>query len=264
MKKNGMGQVKNMILRLKFEGEYINGERKGKEYNIMGTLIFEGQYKDEIKYNGKGYDNNGNELYELINGNGKIKEYDFLGNLIFEGEYLNGKKWNGKEYHINQPNFSQYSNFEVKISFTPGNLYLEKDGKYYFKDQLIYEGQYLNGQRNGFGKEYDQRNGKLIFEGDYLNGKKWNGNIKEYQYYGKLQFEGQYLNGEKNGNGKEYDEFGRLKFEGKYLNGKKWNGYMYIYDNYGKLIIKKPYSYSVQKIPLEYVIYLISTNNLSL
>ena len=30
---------------------------------------------------------------------------------------------------------------------------------------------YLNGKRNGKGKEYDS-NGKLIFEGEYLNGKR--------------------------------------------------------------------------------------------
>ena len=28
------------------------------------------------KWNGKGYDNNGNEIYELINGNGPVKEYE--------------------------------------------------------------------------------------------------------------------------------------------------------------------------------------------
>ena len=42
----------------------------------------------------KGYDENGNIIYELINGNGRVKEY-YFGGLIFEGEYLNGKR-NGK------------------------------------------------------------------------------------------------------------------------------------------------------------------------
>ena len=44
------------------------------------------------KWNGKGYDKNGNAIYELINGNGNVKEYNEFGILIFEGEYLNGKK----------------------------------------------------------------------------------------------------------------------------------------------------------------------------
>ena len=60
---------------------------------------------------------------------------------------------------------------------------------------MKFEGEYLNGQKNGKGKEYD--NGKLIFEGEYLNGKIWNGIGKEYYYNGKLKFEGEYLNGQK-------------------------------------------------------------------
>ena len=51
------------------------------------------------------------------------------------------------------------------------------------------------GKRNGFGKEY--RFGELIFEGDYLNGQRWNGKGKEYHLNGRLYFEGEYLNGQK-------------------------------------------------------------------
>ena len=40
---------------------------------------------------------------------------------------------------------------------------------------LRYEGEYINGERNGKGKEYYSKN-KIKFEGEYLNGKKWNGN----------------------------------------------------------------------------------------
>ena len=104
----------------------------------------------------------------------------------------------------------------------------------------MFEGEYLNGKRNGKGKEF-YYNGKLMFKGEYLNGKKWNGNgyndnsriyslkdgkgfVKEYGheycYEDLLIFEGEYINGEKNGKGIEYDDFGRLKFEGEYLNEK--------------------------------------------
>ena len=41
-------------------------------------------------------------------------------------------------------------------------------------------------------------NGKLEFEGEYLNGKK-NGNGKEYYLNGELKFEGEYLNEERHG-----------------------------------------------------------------
>ena len=58
------------------------------------------------------------------------------------------------------------------------------------KDIIKYEGEYLNGKRNGKGKEY-YTNDKLIFEGEYLNGLK-NGKGKEYDYVGKLKFEGNF------------------------------------------------------------------------
>ena len=37
----------------------------------------------------------------------------------------------------------------------------------YYNEKLIFEGEYLNGKRNGKGKEYYD-NDKLIFEGEYL------------------------------------------------------------------------------------------------
>ena len=38
---------------LKFEGEYLNCQRKGKEYNQEGVLIYEGEYLYD-KWHGKG------------------------------------------------------------------------------------------------------------------------------------------------------------------------------------------------------------------
>ena len=57
-------------------------------------------------------------------------------------------------------------------------------------------------------KEYNY-NGQLEFEGEYINGER-NGKGKEYNYNGKLEFEGEYLNGERNG--KEYNYNGILIF----------------------------------------------------
>ena len=41
---------------------------------------------------------------------------------------------------------------------------------------LKFEGEYLNDERNGKGKEYDRS--LIIFEGEYLKGYKWNGKYK--------------------------------------------------------------------------------------
>ena len=45
--------------------------------------------------------------------------------------------------------------------------------------------------------------GKLEFEGEYLNGKR-NGKIKEDYDTGELSFEGEYLDGKRNGKVKEF------------------------------------------------------------
>ena len=128
------------------------------------------------------------------------------------------------------------------------------------KGDLIFEGEYLNGLRNGKGKEYwntklifegeylyDYRlkgkyyiNERLEYEGDYLYNKKYNGKgydangniiyelkngtgkVKEYYDDGELKFEGEYSNGKRNGQGKEYYIWSyELKFEGEYLNGER-------------------------------------------
>ena len=104
-----------------FEGEH-NG--KGKENDDIGKLKFEGEYSKGKKWNGKGYDKNGNIDYEITNGKGNIKEYnDKYDYLEYKGGYLNGEI-NGK------------------------------GKKYNFEGNLVYEGEYLKEERNGKGKKY--------------------------------------------------------------------------------------------------------------
>ena len=122
---------------IEYEGEYLNG--KGKEYYYDGNLRFEGEY-----LNGKR--------------NGKGKEFDY-DKIIFEGEYINGLRWNGKGYDNNN---------EVVYELKNGNGYVKE---YYNEGELKFEGEYLNGEKNGKGKVYDY-DGSLEFEGEYLNGKR--------------------------------------------------------------------------------------------
>ena len=156
---------------MKFEGELIYGEKngKGKEYDNDGNLIFDGQYFKGVKFIGriKEYSYNGDILFEgeYLNGKRNGKEYNYDGKLIFEGEYLkgerngkgkefyindnlryegtylNGKKWNGKGYNI-------MGNIEYEIIYGKG--YIKEYNKY---GELIFEGEYLNGERNEKGKE---------------------------------------------------------------------------------------------------------------
>ena len=79
--------------RLIFRYKLLNGEKNGKgvKYYTNHKLKFEGEYLNGKKWNGKGYNIDGNLEFELKNGNGKAKEYYDDGKLKFEGEYLNGK-----------------------------------------------------------------------------------------------------------------------------------------------------------------------------
>ena len=58
----------------------------------------------------------------------------------------------------------------------------------------------------------------MKFEGEYLNGKR-NGKGKEYDIYGKLEYEGEYLY-ERKWKGKGYDENNNIIYELKNGNGK--------------------------------------------
>ena len=217
--KNGKGFIKEYLSGeniLIFEGNYLNGERngKGKEY-YDGKLIFEGEYLNG-KRNGKGkeYDSFGNILFEgEFYSNFRIKGKKYIkGILEYEGDYLLNKKWTGKGYD---------ETGKVIYELINGNGIVKL---YDDKDSLIYEGEYLNGEMNGKGKEYNHDN-NFEFEGEYLKGKIRNGQKKEY-FRGsnrKLRAVSKFINGEK----KERIEYyfdGQIKFEGEYLNGKKWNG----------------------------------------
>ena len=93
-----------------------------------GILIFEGEYKDGMKWNGKVkkfHDVNGVLIFdgEIQNGmnHGHAIEYDYMNNLTFEGEYKNGIRWNGNykdfnEYNNNLSSEGYYINGEKKIT----------------------------------------------------------------------------------------------------------------------------------------------------
>ena len=98
--KNGKGKIYNEEGELFFEGQYEQDMKiKGREY-INGKLVYEGEYiydggiYNDVKYNGKGYDENGCLIYEIIKGNGKgkVREYYYDGTLLFEGEFIEGRK----------------------------------------------------------------------------------------------------------------------------------------------------------------------------
>ena len=192
------------------EGNLLNGEKNGKfkKYDYGGRIVFEGNYSNGLKY-GKGKSYYQGDLRfdaEYLDGKlyGKGKEY-CNGQLLFDGEYLYNFRIKGKNY------------LDGKLEYEGDYLYNKKiNGKGYDKDgniiyelingtgkvkeynkftkQLIFDGELLNGKKNGKAKEYTQ-DGRFVFDGEYLNGKEWNGRKKEYKDLSSTEYE--YKNGEK-------------------------------------------------------------------
>ena len=145
----------------------------------------------------------------------------FILKIIFS-HLINNKKleiiiYNKQLQDILGININDYKNVNKRYKIGGKN----GKGKEYIlgTNTLFFEGEYLNGKRNGKGIEYYE-SGEIKSVVEYLNGKK-NGKGKEYNKKGKLIYEGDYLNGTKNGKGKDYYNNGKLKFEGEYINGKK-------------------------------------------
>ena len=205
---------------LLFEGEYKNKKRNGigKEYD-EGKLIFEGEYKNGIKNGyGKKYDKkNGKLIFEgqYLNGvecegKGMVEELDLEVSLLrktlayYYGKFKEGKI-NEQGKKINTIYSKDRNDYER--NFLKGKK--SGQGKEYYDlnniKMLLYEGEFEDDKRNGYGKEY--KDGKIIFEGQFLNGQRWEGYGKEYNNKindDKIDFEGEYKNGKRNGKGKEY------------------------------------------------------------
>ena len=114
--------------------------------------------------------------------------------FLSEKQILNMIMYNKLFQNLLLVNLKNYKNIsgKYKISGKSGK------GKEYLieTNKLIFEGEYLNGKRNGKGKEF-YKDGRLIFEGEYLKGKRWNG--KGYNKNGIIDFKIK----EGNGKGKE-------------------------------------------------------------
>ena len=195
--------------KIKFEGEYYNGERngKGKRYDYEGGIIFEGEY-----LNGERWKGFGKEYYT----DKEEEEERRLKNMIFQKE-------KPKKNNIFDFNFSFRDNGDKYLyRYTTNNLGFKTSKKI-----LKYEGEYLNGKKHGKGKEFSKE-GILEYEGEFMNGKRHGqGKLYDSSIFSRINinpnllYEGEFVNGEKNGKGKEYDSLTHnLKYEGVFRNGK--------------------------------------------
>ena len=241
----GIGKEYDLEGKLLFKGQYYNGERNGNgEEYYYSDIEYKGEFKDG-KRNGYGKENRTYYTFEGEFKNGKYwngiykeRDYDFDEERYFtilEAEYKDGKIWNASGY-INIKNGSGYVtifNKSKKKLFEGIYLNGEKNGKEYEYGEIECEKQYLNGKLNGLFKMNNLCSGvENEYLNDYENGKGYdengcliyelihgNGKVKEYRYDGTLRFEGEYKNGRKNGIGKLYDLEGNLRYEGEFIEG---------------------------------------------
>ena len=102
-----------------------------------------------------------------------------------------------------------YIDEEHKLILIKENKYLQTKININIINYKLFKGIYIIFESNIKGKEYNGYKEQLVFEGEYLNRKR-SGKGKEYYLSGKLKFEGEYLNGKRNGKGKEYWPDGKL------------------------------------------------------
>ena len=70
-------------------------------------LKFIGEYKEDKKWNGKGYDYFGNEVSEIKEGKGRVIEYQDDGVVKFIGQYEFGER-NGEGIKLDHNGFIVY------------------------------------------------------------------------------------------------------------------------------------------------------------
>ena len=106
--------------------------------------------------------------------------------------YSNSRK-SIKSLYIYKEIFS-FLGQKTLFNFIIYNKRLQNFFKINIDDYKKLSGKYKIGKKNGIVKLYKLNTNILVFEGEYINGRK-NGKGKEYYYNGKLEFEGEYLNG---------------------------------------------------------------------
>ena len=164
---NGSCKLYNENGDLYFEGYLKNGYREGYgvEYDIEGNVIFEGLYKE------------GNRNKRIKIEDDYMIEYDEEGNRII-GYKMNDKcEKNGICYLYKDNKVCEvwkYDNNEkvcILIKFEGNEM-----NEYNENGIVIYRGEYIESKkyryiRNGFGKLYNNK-GNLIYEGEWKNGMK--------------------------------------------------------------------------------------------
>ena len=166
-KKHGKGTTYDNNGVLEYEGDFVDGVKEGKgiEY-YEGTKKYEGDFVNGVK-EGHGkyiYSDGAYYIGSFINNvpHGLGKEY-FEGTTTYEGDFVDGR-WHGKgiNYFVEGDKF-------YEGDYVNGNR--EGEGiEYYDNGNTMYKGNFVDGLWHGKGIEYYE--GNQIYEGYFVNGER--------------------------------------------------------------------------------------------
>ena len=236
----------------------------GKEYNYYDNkLKYEG-YFSNFKYNGKGilYYKNNNIFFCGVFKEGKLVKgilYDPDGNITYKGDIIDKNPKEGK----NIKTYEISGDLIYEGDFLNGNYHgqgtLYETGKYEKKGifsvykRKKYIGQFINGKYEGIGKLYiDHIYGKYLFYQGKFNNNIFNEEGTLYYRNGQKYYEGTFKNGEICGKGIRYYKNGSKKFEGIFENNDSFEGRYFNPKNKeiykGKILNEMPYESKSMKL----------------
>lgn len=230
----------------------------GKEYNSDGSMRYDGEWLND-KMHGKGIF----FINETVRYEGDMKDGKMCGNgklldniQIYDGEFRDNKKCgHGVEYNRNGVIIYR-GNFEDNERKGKGTEYITeyKIKEYDENSILIYEGDIFNGDKNGKGK-YTCILTNTIYDGEWKDNKRHGYGIVRDLYKNFIIYEGEFVN-DKQYNGKWYSSKDRLSYEGiidkdgvSYISYKrnKQLANVYIYDKSHNITYKGEYNIHTKK-----------------
>lgn len=246
----GYGKLYDDQNRLIYEGELLEGKRHGRGNAFeKGMLVFEGSWDHDRETDvGRRYTYSSGMTAASLTGRAEA--------TVEEGRYTDGKLVEKLALYTYSGSFAggmpngygtmtlmhDYVNSDGPKSLTRNNetgwLAYEGDfvnglrngkGKLFDKNKLVYEGDFVKGRREGLGKAYSPGSSS-VYEGAFQNDLK-NGFGRIFNNASAshtLLFEGSFRGDRKNGQGKlYYAESGNLQYEGSFKDDLK--------DGFGKL-----------------------------
>ena len=221
----------NKVGKMKFSNEFSKLEGEFKSVKDNKEVVNKSFGNDKIKENEAREKDFDGEIYDEDNKKTKVKFYENLKNFdknevetnyIFgEGDQARNVKAKFKILENNKAHaiFTDEDGkklYEGEINILTG--YLDGKGKLYYSNGNYYIGEFKKNSRHGQGKLFNEKN-EIIYEGTFVN--------DQFEGNGKLIYEsqnyyvGEFKKNKPDGEGKYYEKGNKLIYKGHYVNGKK-------------------------------------------